>query len=44
MALTIMGLNMFTSCGSMARLANDPDFQEGFRQGWNMTAPEEYRY
>lgn len=21
-----------------------PEFNEGFRQGWNMTAPEEWRY
>lgn len=26
----------FTSC--------DEDFAEGFRQGWNSTAPPEYRY
>ena len=25
-------------------LLSDPYFQEGFRQGWNTTAPEEYRY
>ena len=22
----------------------DPDFQEGFRYGWNQTAPDEYKY
>ena len=22
----------------------DPAFQEGFREGWNSTAPPEYRY
>ncbi len=33
-----------TSCGSVSALIRDPDFQEGFRAGWNATAPEEYRY
>ena len=23
---------------------SDPAYQESFRQGWNLTAPEEYRY
>jgi len=33
-----------SSCGSVQSLLRDPDFHEGFRQGWNSTAPEEYRY
>lgn len=33
-----------TSCGSISALYRDPDFQKGFRAGWNSTAPEEYRY
>lgn len=33
-----------TSCGSISSLVKDPNFQEGFREGWNSTAPEEYRY
>lgn len=33
-----------TSCGSISTLVKDPDFQQGFRAGWNSTAPEEYRY
>ncbi len=28
------------SCATL----NDPYFQKGFRQGWNSTAPTEYRY
>lgn len=32
------------ACGSVSQLMQDPDFQEGFRQGWNLTAPEQYRY
>jgi len=28
------------SCATL----NDPYFQEGFRRGWNSTAPEENRY
>lgn len=32
---------LMTSCGSMADFS---DFQRGFREGWNQTAPPEYRY
>ena len=35
---------LMTSCGSISALYRDPDFQKGFRAGWNSTAPEEYRY
>ncbi len=34
----------FQSCGALLSLTTDPSFQEGFRQGWNTTAPEEYHY
>ena len=39
LALLVISIG-FQSCAMM----NDPDFQEGFRRGWNATAPEEYRY
>ncbi len=42
MALTIM--ITVQSCSSMAALMQDEDFREGFRQGWNSTAPAEWRY
>lgn len=29
---------------SIALTSCDSGFSEGFRQGWNSTAPEEYRY
>ncbi|MBQ5606386.1 MAG: hypothetical protein IIU87_04160 [Prevotella sp.] len=32
---------LLQSCGA---LMSDPSFQEGYRQGWNSTAPSEYRY
>lgn len=34
------------SCGSSKGVSEEDlaDFSEGFRQGWNATAPEEYRY
>ena len=34
------------SCGSSRSVSDDDvaDFAEGFRQGWNSTAPPEYRY
>lgn len=41
--LTLLAAFM-TSCGSISTLMKDPDFQRGFRAGWNSTAPEEYRY
>ena len=25
-------------------MASSKDFEEGFREGWNATAPEEYHY
>ena len=34
----------FTSCGSLSQTVKDPYFQEGFRRGWNATAPDEYQY
>lgn len=44
-ALLLAMLAVFmTSCGSISALYKDPDFQKGFRAGWNSTAPEEYRY
>lgn len=42
--LAIMATLFMTSCGSISSLVSSPEFQEGFRQGWNTTAPEEYRY
>lgn len=41
---TIVVMITFQSCTSMQSLTNDPYFREGFRQGWNATASEEYRY
>ncbi|MBQ2188145.1 MAG: hypothetical protein II401_06260 [Bacteroidales bacterium] len=38
--VSIITMSIMTSCAIM----DDPDFQEGFRQGWNSTAPAEYRY
>lgn len=38
--ISIFTMSIMTSCAIM----DDPDFQEGFRQGWNSTAPAEYRY
>ena len=35
----LTAVSMFMSCDPM-----DPDFQEGFRYGWNQTAPDEYKY
>ncbi len=42
--LVIVGTLCLTSCASLNQLSQDPDFREGFRRGWNSTAPEEYRY
>ncbi len=42
-AIAIIGSNVLTSCGSLSG-SSVRDFQDGFRQGWNATAPEEYRY
>ena len=36
-------LVLIASCGSLSG-SSVRDFQDGFRQGWNATAPEEYRY
>ena len=36
----LLAMNLLSSCEIMS----DPYFQEGFRQGWNSTAPEQYRY
>lgn len=41
--IAIIGSYALTSCGSLSG-SSVRDFQEGFRQGWNATAPEEYRY
>ena len=41
--IAIIGSYALTSCGSLSG-SSSRDFQEGFRQGWNMTAPAEYRY
>lgn len=38
--VTIITMSFMTSCAVM----NDPDFQEGFRQGWNSTCPSGYEY
>lgn len=39
---------MFTSialaCAGAGDVVSSKEFQEGFREGWNSTAPEEYRY
>ncbi len=32
------------SCTSVSALIQDDSFREGFRQGWNVTAPPEYHY
>ena len=40
LAIIMAGTLFMSSCA----MWSDPDFQEGFRQGWNSTAPEEYRY
>lgn len=32
------------SCSSMYTLMQDENFREDFRQGWNLTAPEAWRY
>ncbi|MCH5216658.1 MAG: hypothetical protein J1F10_06925 [Muribaculaceae bacterium] len=42
--LAIVATIAMTSCGSLSSMVSSPDFQEGFRQGWNTTAPEQYRY
>ncbi len=42
--ITVVVMMTFQSCSSIQSLTNDPYFREGFRQGWNSTAPEEYRY
>lgn len=42
--LLILLAAFMTSCGSISTLMKDPEFQQGFRAGWNSTAPEEYRY
>lgn len=39
--ITFIATILLQSCGS---LADNPYYQEGYRQGWNMTAPSEYRY
>ena len=41
--IAIIGSYALTSCGSLSG-SSVRDFQDGFRQGWNATAPEEYRY
>lgn len=41
--LLIIGLSIAMGLQSCAMMA-DPDFQEGFRQGWNSTAPPSMRY
>jgi len=28
----------------VGELARDPDFQKGFREGWNSSVSSEYRY
>ncbi len=33
-----------SGCFSSCALLSDPGFYEGFREGWNMTAPPEYRF
>lgn len=42
--LLVLMVSFMTSCGTISTLYKDPDFQKGFRTGWNSTAPEEYRY
>ena len=39
-AVSLFAMTVLSSCATLA----DPAFQEGFRQGWNSTAPPEYRY
>lgn len=39
-ALIVFGTLVLSACETM----KDPAFYEGFRQGWNSTAPARYRY
>ncbi len=39
-ALTVFGTLVLSACETM----KDPAFYEGFREGWNATAPAKYRY
>ena len=43
---TIVLLMMISlqSCGAFFSAMQDENFREDFRQGWNMTAPVEWRY
>ncbi len=43
-SIALFAMTSLQSCGSLSALFSDPDFQEGFRQGWNATAPPQYRY
>lgn len=36
----LFGVQLLTSCA----ILSDPSFHQGFREGWNATAPEQYRY
>lgn len=40
LALTVFGTLILSACDTL----RDPAFQEGFRRGWNTTAPAQYRY
>ena len=44
--LLVFVFTVFTlqSCSTVSTLSQDPDFHEGFRRGWNSTAPKEYHY
>lgn len=39
-AIAMFLMQSMQSCA----LLQDESFRDGFRQGWNTTAPEEYRY
>lgn len=38
--ISLVSILLLQSCGITA----NEDFQRGWRQGWNMTAPDEYKY
>ena len=42
--IILLGILLFTQFLTSCAMLNDPAFYEGFREGWNSTAPEQYRY
>ncbi len=43
-SVSVFVMTTLQSCGSLGSLFQSDDFQEGFRRGWNSTAPAEYHY